>query len=720
MVLLSSIWETTLPIENPVLRFMVVLVIVLFAPLLLNTIKIPPLLGLIIAGAVIGPFGINLIERDSSIIVNGTAGLLYIMFLAGLEMDMADFKKNRKRSVIFGLYTFSVPLILGFLAGKYLLGFSTLSSILMASIYSSHTLLTYPMISKIGITKNRAVNIAVGGTILTDTLALLVLAAIVGLATGEAGSGFWIRLSLSVLIFGAAVLTLFPIIGRWFLKKYDDAVAQYIFVLAMVYLSAVMAEMAGIEAIIGAFLAGLALNRLIPHTSPLMNRVNFVGNAIFIPFFLISVGMLIDIRAFVQDFESIKVALVITVSAIFAKYSAAYLTQRTLKFTVDERNLIFGLSNAHVAAALAVVLVGHSIILNQPAIDAAALLGQVVLPERLLNDSVLNGTILLILVSCTVASFVSQRAANGIALAENDNFSDEKDPTDERILIPLSNAANVDALVNLGNTIRAKRNTDGLYALSIVHATHENASEKRAQKLLDQAALAASASDVKLNALLRYDVDVVNGIAAIIREHRISDLILGLHEAQGANDTFFGKFTENLLAKTNVTTLICKPKQPLATLKRHIVVVPEKAEREIGFPFWLIKVWNMARNTGATIVFYGEEKTLAYLKDVNDNYPIPAEFHPFSNWENLEELTPKVAVNDNLIVVMSRRDGPSYNTGMARIPAFLTQNFAKNNFLIIYPMQELGNLILRNPSMLEPIESLDQIGKTIANLFRRK
>jgi Kef-type K+ transport system membrane component KefB len=356
MVLLS-ILDSTLPLTNPVLKFLLILIIILFAPILLNKFKIPHLLGLIIAGAIIGPNGIYLMERDSCIILSGTAGLLYIMFLAGLEIDLADFKKNSGKSIIFGLYTFTIPMVMGILAGYYILEFTMPTSILLASMFASHTLIVYPIISKLGVVKNKAVNITVGGTMITDTLALLVLAVIVGMTTGEVNSEFWIKLSVSILVFGLIIMLLFPLIGRWFFKRYEDNVSQYIFVLVMVFLGAVLAEIAGIEAIIGAFLAGLALNRLIPPTSPLMNRVEFVGNAIFIPFFLIGVGMLIDYRAFFKDFETIRIAAVMIVVATSAKFTAAWLTQKTYRFSVDERRLIFGLSNAQAAATLAAVLV---------------------------------------------------------------------------------------------------------------------------------------------------------------------------------------------------------------------------------------------------------------------------------------------------------------------------------------------------------------------------
>jgi Kef-type K+ transport system membrane component KefB/nucleotide-binding universal stress UspA family protein len=716
-MILLNIFETTLPLTNPVLKFLLILAIILFAPIILNKIKIPHLLGLIIAGAVIGPNGINLMERDSSIILSGTAGLLYIMFLAGLEIDLADFKKNSKKSLVFGLYTFIIPMTLGTLTGLYVLEFSMATSVLLASMFASHTLIAYPLISKLGVAKNRAVNIAVGGTMITDTLALLVLAVIVGMTTGEVNTEFWVRLTISIVVFGLIVMLLFPIIARWFFKRFDDNVSQYIFVLVMVYLGAVLAEMAGIEAIIGAFLSGLALNRLIPHTSPLMNRVEFVGNAIFIPFFLIGVGMLIDYRAFFKDFETIKVASVMIVVATTAKFLAAWLTQKTYKFSVDERRLIFGLSNAQAAATLAAVLVGFNIIIGETETGE---------PIRLLNESILNGTILMILFTCTVASFVAQKGAKNIALLESTDTSTEDDEENqEKILIPISNIDTTDELINLGVTIKSKKNKDGLYALSIVdNNTMDGSADKQAKKILSKAAVTASATDNLVHELLRYDLNIVNGITSVAKEHRITDLILGLHINKGISDSFLGNLTEGILTKCNTTTLIYKPAQPFGTIKRHIIIVPENAEKEIGFPFWLIKVWNIARNSGAKLVFYATKETLKFIQEIQSKHPIECEFEDFNDWDDFLILARNFHKDDNLIIVLSRKDKPSFHNNMTKIPSYLNKYFKDTSYILIYPMQagvtDTSQIDLKNPTFIEPLEKLDEIGKTIAKIFRRK
>ncbi|MBU6204168.1 MAG: cation:proton antiporter [Bacteroidetes bacterium] len=711
-----NIFQTTLPIQDPVLEFLIILIIILFAPLLLNKLKIPHLLGLIIAGAVIGPNGFNLLDRDSSIVLSGTAGLLYIMFLAGLEIDLAEFKKNSSKSIVFGLYTFIIPMALGSITGYYLLNFEIKTALLWASMFASHTLIAYPLVSKLGVARNRAVNITVGGTMITDILALLILAVIVGLTTGEVNTLFWVRLSVSVILFGLVVLLVFPIVGRWFFKQVEDNVSQYIFVLVMVYLGAILAEMAGIEAIIGAFLTGLALNRLIPHTSPLMNRVEFVGNAIFIPFFLIGVGMLIDYRAFFKDLETLKIAGIMVAIATLSKFTAAWLTQKSFKFTVDERRLIFGLSNAQAAATLAAVLVGYNIIIGTSETGD---------PIRLLSESILNGTIIMILFTCTIASFVAQKGARNLLLMEGLQSVDEEEKSQEVILLPVNSLEVADNAVSLALLIKSKNNQDGILATNIVDNTSTNTSSgKLAQKILKKAAITASAADYNIQELLRYDINLINGLISTVKENQITDLIFSLQPEKGLSETFLNKLNQGILPKCNAMILLHKPSQPLATIKRHLVFIPRNAEKEFGFPFWLIKIWNIAKNSGARIVFYAPSEIQTILKDIQVKHAIECEYKDFKDWKDYREIRNEIKTDDNSIIILSRKNKVSYQEEMSKIPAFLNEHFVDHSYLVIYPLQlglkDTFQNDLKNTSLVEPLEKLESIRKSIFKFFGDK
>jgi nucleotide-binding universal stress UspA family protein len=531
---------------------------------------------------------------------------------------------------------------------------------------------------------------------------------------GEVNSAFWTKLSISILVFGLIVMFLFPIIGRWFLKRYEDNVSQYIFVLVMVFLGAVLAEAAGIEAIIGAFLSGLALNRLIPSTSSLMNRIEFVGNAVFIPFFLIGVGMLVDYRAFFNDFETIKVAAVMTIVATSAKFIAAWLTQKTFKFSIDERRLIFGLSNAQAAATLAAVLVGYNVIIGETANGE---------PIRLLSESILNGTIIMILITCTIASFAAQKGGKNISLQESSAVESEDVEHFERILIPISNPETIDELISLSSILKSKGNQKGLFALNVVK-NDSSESNNQAKKILDKAVFTASANDIQLNKILRYDINPTNGIIGVIKEQNITDLVLGLHSNKIISESFLGKLTEGVLTKCNTTTFVYKPIQPISTIKRHVVIVPQNAEKEIGFPFWLSKIWNIPKNTGAKIVFYAYETTLAYIKKIQLKHPIEADFKNFDDWNDFMIISRDIRIDDNILIVLSRINKLSYHVNMTNIPMYLNKYFQLNSFILVYPMQhgvvDNEEINLNNPSLIEPIEKLDEIGKNILKLFRRK
>jgi len=706
--MILSIHNLSLPIEDPVLKFLLLLIIILAAPLLLNKIKVPHLLGLIIAGAIIGPNGFNVLARDSSIVVTGTTGLLYIMFLAGLEIDMGDFKKNKWKSLGYGAYAFIFPFILGFLGSYYLLDFSSLTSVLFASLFSSQTLITYPLISKLGIAKNRAVNITVGGTMITDIATLLVLAVVVGMVQGDVGTSFWVKLLVSFVLFSLIVLMIFPIIGRWFFKKVNDKISQYIFVLVMIYLAALLAELAGIEAIIGAFFAGLALNRLIPHASSLMNRVEFVGNAIFIPFFLISVGMLIDFTVFFKSFETIKVAAIMLVASIGGKYISAVITQKTFKFTKEEGKLIFGLSSASAAATLATVMVGYNIILSESETGE---------PVRLLNEHVLNGSILLILISCTISSFISMSSAQKIADIDNEDTVSGNNHEEENILLAINYEETVERMVNLGILIKAHSNTEDFFALNVINEDKNESSVKNADKLLHLATDLAASADLKLTPLKRYDNDVINGVNNVIKEQKITDLMVGLEIDKGFSPSFSFNLYNGYLQNDDVNIFVYHAAQPLSTIKKYAVMIPENAHQEAGFFHSLLRVWNIARNSGATLIFYAPENIVGILQKIIKKANIEAEFIIMNTWKDGEKTAAGLKDDEALILFMAKRGMQSYIPRMRLIPELLNKSLKNNNYLLIFPYSEYA----QNDAEIRSVGNHDdfmEIGNVIKRIFK--
>ena len=710
MALLLNI-DLSLPLKNPVIIFSLVLFIILFAPILFNKIKVPHIIGLILAGVIVGPYGLNLLRRDSSIVLFGTVGLLYIMFLAGLEIDLTEFKKNRKKIIVFGLCTFLLPLIFGALASYYVLGFSFLSSVLLASMFSTHTLISYPIASRYGVARNRAVTLTIGGTMITDILALLILAAVAGMTKEEVSSSFWYTLGISSLVFVGIVFFVLPFIVRWFFKRFDDSVSQYIFVLAIVFLSSFLAEAAGLEAIIGAFFSGLILNRFVPHTSPLMNRIDFVGNALFIPFFLISVGMLVDITVLIKGWGALKVASVIVTIAIITKYIAALITQKVFNLLPEEGKMIFGLSTSHAAATLAIILVGYNIIIGETATGE---------PIRLLNEDVLNGTILLILVSCAISSFVVERASRQLVLEEEKEVTKEPDEQ-QRILISLAYPESVTELVDLGLMLKPKKSAIPVYALHVVSdETDISKAEVAGKKMLEKAIRQAAATENSLIPLSRYDANISNGIIYTIKEQHITDLIIGLHHNANQKD-FLGATAERIIRFTYETIFIYKSVQPLNTLKRMVVLVTPKAELEPGFGDWFSKLITVVKEAGLTLSFYAVAETIAELKYQQEliNASVPVTFNEFSNWEDFLFFTGILKQDDLFSIITSRKGHVSYNAISEKLPYYLTKYFAANSFILIYPKQ-VENLADANLKPLEEnIELLDKAGNYVKKIFTK-
>ena len=589
------------PVTDPTWIFFLVLIIILFAPMILGRLRIPHIIGMILAGVVVGKYGFNILERDSSFELFGKVGLYYIMFLAGLEMDMDDFKKNRTKGLIFGMFTFLIPMGLGIWSSMSMLDYGFLTSVLLASMYASHTLIAYPIISRYGLSRQRTVSITIGGTAVTVVLALMVLAVIGGMYKGEdVGGLFWVLLVAKVVLLFGLIIFLMPRISRWFFRTYEDAVMQFIFVLAMVFLGGGLMELVGMEGILGAFLAGLVLNRFVPHVSPLMNRLEFVGNALFIPYFLIGVGMIIDVRCLFTEGEALKVAVVMTVVATFSKWLAAWITQKIYGMKKVEGSLIFGLSNAQAAATLAAVLIGHGIIMENG--------------ERLLNDDVLNGTVVMILFTCIISSVVTERAARKMVTQEN-LMEGSEGKEQERILIPVANPETIEGLVGMALMMRHPKQKESLVALSVIN--DNNTSETKeliGKRNLERTAMIAAAADASVKTVLRYDLNIAQGIIHTQKEYAVTDIVIGLHRKTNLMDSFFGTMTENLLKGTNRQIMIAKLLMPVNTLRRIVVAVPDKAEYEKGFLKWMTQLCRMGKQLGCRVHFFATEDTLKFTE----------------------------------------------------------------------------------------------------------
>ena len=699
-----------LPVTDPTWIFFLVLVIILFAPIVLERLRIPHIIGMILAGVVIGEHGFNILARDSSFELFGKVGLYYIMFLAGLEMNMEDFKSIRVKATVLGLLAFIFPLGIGIWTNLHLLGYSLATSVLLASMYASHTLIAYPIVIRYGINRQRAVSIAVGGTAVTDTLTLLVLAVVGGMYKGETSEMFWIWLVLKVVVLSVVIMYAFPRIGRWFFRRYSDNVVQYIFVMAMVFLGAGLMEFVGMEGILGAFLAGLVLNRLIPHVSPLMSHLEFVGNALFIPYFLIGVGMLIDVNVLFGHIDSVKVAVVMIIVALLGKWIASWLTQKIYKMRALERELMFGLSNAQAAATLAAVLVGYNIILPNG--------------ERLLNEDVLNGTILLILVTCVVSSFITEHAAKRIAM-DDAEVSDEKAQEKEKFLIPVANPETLESLMSLAMVVRDEKQPDNLVALNVINDNNGSVKqEMRGKRSLERAAQIAASTSVRLKTVSRFDLNITTGILHTAKEYEATNIIIGLHCKMGIVDSFFGNLTENLLKNTYLQVMVARFLIPVNTLRRIIVAVPPKAEFEHGFMKWITHMCRMSSRLGCRVHFYAHPQTLGYIRGYiqKKHKDTRVAYSELEDWDDLLLLTGQVNYDHLLVIISARRGSISYDSAFERLPMQISKYFNNNSIMLLYPEQKGDpneSLSFSDPRGWAETQYYDKVGNWFYKWFKK-
>lgn len=677
----------------PVQIFFIVLAIILFAPLLLNKLKIPHIIGMIAAGVIIGPYGFNILANDSSFALFGQVGLLYLMFLAGLEIDMYHLRLNLRRGFLFGVLTLVIPLALGVLSSVALLHLDWTTSFLLGAMYASHTLLAYPVAARFGITRSPAVIIAVVGTIIAVIGALLVLAATVsvrqeGYFNVVAIVGLMLRLALWVIV----LVYLYPRLTRYFFKIYSDKVLQYVFVLMLVFFAACTAQWIGLEPVLGAFFAGLLLNRFIPISSPLMSSIEFVGNALFIPFFLISVGMMINVRVF-ADTATLSVSAIMLAVALGSKWLPAWVAQRAMGMTSQSRNVMFGLTAAHTAVALAVVAVGYRL--------------------EMFDERILNSTIAVILVTCGVAPLITSGSAAKLKVQMLDNEGDDTPTSPNRrrnnTLICVSNPLIAPSLVEMSVLMRNIRGTHKFYAL---HVRNDNNPSAKAlsRNSLESASRTAAGADTELETLERYDLNTVTGVLNAIEERDITEIMLGMHRRNTVIDSFFGVKVEQLLRATNRMILISRCFIPAGTITRVVVWVPADAQYETGFNRWVRAVSRLTRQVGCRIIFCcpGELQPLIRGVIYSENFGIRCEFQTTEGWDDLIMMSNTIQDDDLFVVVGARAQSVSYRAEMAELPIFLQRYFARNNLMMIYPEQFGEAPVLT--SFTDPLSS--DIGQT--------
>ncbi len=665
-----------LPFEAPVLVFGIAMVAFFFAPLLLERFQMPGIIGIILVGAAIGPQGFGLLGDNEAIELLGEVGLIFLMFIAGLEIDFNQFLEYKDRSLVFGGFAFFIPQIVGTAVGMAILDLQFTSALLFAAIFSSHTLLAYPIVSKLGISKNEAMTAAIGGTILTDTLALLVLAVVVASVGGSVGLAFWTQFILGLVLFFAAVWLIVPRIGRWFFRIHDEeSYYEFLFVMMVLFVSAILAEMAGVKHIIGAFLAGLALNRLIPDSGPLMNRIEFVGNALLIPFFLLWVGTLVDIRALFAGSETLVIAGSLIVMVVLTKLAAAWLTGQIYDYTTHEVLGMFGLSVGQAAAALAIVLIGFEE--GVPGFD----------------QQMINGAVLMILAVSLLSPSVVTRAGKALLRAEK---KEEYDPseTPQRILVPVSNHSKYrEELLDLAMAIRYENSTEPIYTVSVVSPGQELATEAKVADLeeeLEEMEEYAAGAEVPVESHTRVHRNVASEIARSALENRISTLVIGWDGAKSRRQRTFGHIIDRLLKQTSQLTVVGRVREPLNTTDRIVLILPPGIDHNTGFFEALHTIKRIGEQTGSQVHALSINSNVDQFERLYTmvDPEVPCEFEAVSDWQALLSVLRDDLKEGDLVALMSARRGDlGWHTELQTLPKSIS-TLAPGNFVIVYPANE--------------------------------
>lgn len=665
------------PITDPTLTFFVVLLIILLAPIIMGKLRIPHIIGMVLAGVVVGKYGLNILVRDNSFELFGRVGLYYIMFLAALEMDMESIRKNRNRLLIFALLTFTVPLLLTYFMGIHLLNYGITASLLLGCIMASNTLVAYPIVSRYGLQRKPSVTLSVGSSIISLIFSLIMLAAIVASNKGEGSIGFWLFFVSKFVIYCAAAIFLLPRLTRWFLRRYSDAVMQFIFVLASLFLCAALSAAIGLEGIFGAFLSGLILNRYIPSVSPLKNRLEFIGNAVFIPYFLIGVGMLINVRLLFTGGGILWAVICITLFGTLGKAIAAYAACFGFRMPISSGHMMFGMTSAHAAGAIAMVMVGMN------------LLGEDGAP--LVSAQMLNAVIVMILFTCIISSVITEQSAQRIILRDKElPVEAHRKANDQRILVPVKYPEYAEQLMNMAILMLNRKQTRGLVALNVVYdGEHMHRNMEQGNRLLEQMTQYCAGSDIQIQTQTRIAANIANGIKHAFKEFQATEILIGMHTHKEVSTKFWGEFHQSLFNGLNQQITMARLAQPLNTIRRIQVAVPSRAEFEPGFYRWLERLSRIAGNLECRIQFHGRTETLSLVNGyIKNRHPqVRADYSNMDHWNELPKLANDVADDHLFVIVTARKGTVSYKNALEYLPDEIQRYFNGKNLVIIFPDQ---------------------------------
>lgn len=661
-------YQQIFPVKDPIWECFIVISLILFIPIITQKIKFPQIAALILTGVLIGKSGLDIISMDNMLFFCSKIGLLFIMFFAGLEIDIEEMKKTGIWGVAFGIITFIVPFLLCLVVGIYILDIDLPASLLMGCVLGSQTLISYPIISRYGLSKHPSVTISVTGALIAILLALIGNAFIRSAFAPGNTSDFklWLFL-IKFAVYVAVIIVFFPRLTRSFFKKNVSSHIQFLFVFMLLSLSSGLASFIGLEGILGAFLAGLILGRYIPHSSPLMNRIDFIGNTLFIPIFLLTTGMIIDLNDLMSDPDIIIYFGLFFVMGTIGKWIAAWFIQKSNRYDKNSRVILFGLSVSHAAGALAITMGAFSL--------------------GLIDNTLLSATILIVLFSCITSNIVTERGASRLHLRE---LKKKPEQYKEKILVILSNPETTRTLMETVIALRQPKNSLETVGLHItINGEHAGKYMQAGKKDLEMAARIAATADIPFITQNRIGNNIIDSIIHSSEEYEISYIILGLTAKENINRKYYYDFIQQLVSKTRLQVVFSRLSIPLNTIRQIVVLVAGQPIVDKGLKNCIESVNRLSSAIGCSTGYYCEEHTINAIKSLGiSSYTHRTSFSTLGEVADMDWTIQNIHADHMLILIGSRSDVMDDGSSFGHIYDRIHSIKSDCSIMLMFPMSE--------------------------------
>ncbi|MBR4303564.1 MAG: cation:proton antiporter [Bacteroidaceae bacterium] len=655
-------FQQIFPVTDSIWKCFIVIALILFVPFISQRIRFPQIAGLILAGLLVGGSGLNIIDTDEVLSMCSKIGLLFIMFFAGLDIDIEEMKKTGHWGFIFGIITFAIPFGACYYSCIHILDMTVPASLIVGCIMGSHTLISYTIVGRYGLTKEPGVTIAVTGALVAILLAL-VINSFVRSAYSEHGENFslWLFM-LKFAIYISFIVYAFPKLSRTFFHRFGSGHAHFLFIFMMLMLSAGLASLIGLEGILGAFLAGLVTSRYIPQSSPLMNRIDFIGNTLFVPIFLLHTGMLINLKEIISNPRIIYLFGVIFAIGTVGKWLAALIIQKIRHLDKNNRRLIFGLSESHAAGALAITMGAYTL--------------------NLVDNIVLSTTIIIVLFSCIASNIITERAAISQQKIISNKTNEKRK---EKLMVLVHNPATTANLMDTVMALRTPKSRTETVGLHItINGEHANKYMQSGKSELEHAASIAAAADMPFTIHNRLGNNIIDSIKHASEEYEATDLIMGLADIRNVTRKYYEDFILSVTAKNRQQTFFVRMNIPVNMIRRIVVIIPEQFTLSPGFLKSMEYIGRLGTSIGCSTHFYGNESTLNDVRSYGKSAS-RTEYYPISDTNDLGWIMDNVNKDHLLVLVGPREDAMNGIHPFAHLYEHIQSIQKECNMMLVFP-----------------------------------